>query len=136
MLGINGGMPVLWSVEILPTPWNILYAALFVVIVLFSSVISFKGNRDQWFAAFVLAGIALTPMRWIYDLFLGILILTSKRGFTPWESALAGLAILSPWVLIFVPEAARWNTAVIGIPLVWAAYLLVSLFSAQRKQPQ
>ena len=136
MLGINGGMPVLWSMEILPMPWNLLYAALFVGIMLFSSFISFKGTRDHWFAAFVLGGIALTPMRWIYDLFLGILILTSKRDFTPQEAALAGLAILSPWVLIFVPEAARWNTAVIGIPLVWAAYLVVSLFSAQRRQPQ
>ena len=66
-------------------------------------------------------GIALTPMRWMYDLFLGIFVLTEKREYSWFQTVVVAIAVLSPWVLIFFPEAERWNAAAIGIPLIWAA---------------
>jgi len=75
MLGNTGGAPVLWSLEVLPWPWKILYALFFAVLVVYA-FITFLRRRDpaRWFSATVLAGLALFPMRWIYDLLLGILV--------------------------------------------------------------
>ena len=120
MLGIKGGMSAFWSLEILPTPWNILYAVLFIGLGAFSFYSSRKRKNTGWFSAAVLMGIALTPMRWMYDLFLGILVLTEKKEYSLSQTVAAAIAVLSPWVLIFFPEADRWNAAVIGIPLIWA----------------
>jgi hypothetical protein len=134
MLGITGGMPVFWSIEILKSPWNIVYACIFVVIGIFSFFNLYrKRNHDYWFSAIVLAGIALTPMRWIYDLFLGILVLVERGNFSRLQSLIFGIAIISPWFLVLVPETMRWNAAVIGIPLIWATALLVSIFTENPK---
>ncbi len=133
MLGIKGGMPVLWSIEILSMPWNILYVGIFIGIGILSFYLAHKRKREYWFSAVILAGIALTPMRWIYDLFLGILILTERRNFSLPQSVMAGVATLSPWVLVLVPETMRWNTAVVGLPLIWATTLLVLFFTDNLK---
>jgi Glycosyltransferase family 87 len=125
MLGTKGGMPASWSLEILMRPWNILYAGFFIGMVAFAFYWSHKKNRDYWFPAVILAGIALTPMRWIYDLYLGILILVDEKDLSPYQSIIAGIAIISPWFLVLVPEEMRGNAAVIGLPLIWAVTLLV-----------
>jgi len=124
MLNAKVDFSVLWSMDALAVPWNILYASLFFGILLFSFYLTFKRNSTSWFSAAVLIGIALTPMRWIYDLFLGILILAEKRHLSPIQSWLVGAAVLSPWLLVIIPEPTRWDVAVVGIPLVWAATLL------------
>jgi len=130
MLSITGGMPVFWSFEILPTPLNILYTGIFIFIGIVSFFYSFtKKEHDYWFSAVVLLGIALTPMRWIYDLFLGILILAEGKNLSRFQSLMAGVAIISPWALVLVPKTIRWNVAVIGLPLIWATTLLVFIFA-------
>lgn len=129
MLSIKGGMPTLWSLEILKTPWNILYVCLIIGIFIFSVYLSTRNNRDYWFLSAVLMGISLTPMRWIYDLFLGILILTGRKNPSTIQSIMIGIAILLPWVLVLAPESSRWEAAIIGIPLGWAATLLVLIFT-------
>jgi hypothetical protein len=133
MLGTKGGMPVLWSLAILKPPWNIYYSGIFIGIGIFSFYLSLKGRRGYWFSASILLGIALTPMRWIYDLYLGVLILTERRNYSLLQSLMAGISILSPWVLILVPETLRWNAAVIGLPLIWAATMLALLFTKNLK---
>ncbi len=120
---------ILWSMEILSRPWNYLYAALFIGILVLSIYLSLKKNRPGWFSAAVLAGVALTPMRWIYDLFLAVLILSEARNLSPLRSLLAGIAVLSPWLLVLVPVSFRWDAAMIGIPLIWAATVLPILLS-------
>jgi hypothetical protein len=127
MLSVTGGMPVLWSLAILPLPWNILYASIFIGTGLFAFYSSYRNGNELWFPALVLLGIALTPMRWIYDLFLGILILTNQRSTSKLLSLILGVTILSPWILIFFPELLRWSVAIIGIPLMWLMCLLVFL---------
>jgi hypothetical protein len=137
MLGITGGMPVFWSIEILKSPWNIFYAGIFVIIGIFSFYyLSTKRNQEYWFSAVVLVGIALTPMRWIYDLFLGILLLVERGNFSRLQTLIFGLAIFSPWFLVLIPETLRWNAAVTGLPLIWAAALLVSIIAENPKVPQ
>jgi len=134
MLDAKVNFSVLWSVEILPAPWNILYMSPFVGILIFSFYSALKRNNTFWFPAAVLAGIALTPMRWIYDLFLGVLILAEKRNLLPIQSLLVGIAVLSPWSLVIFPEATRWNVAVVGIPLVWAVPLLSIIIHQKRER--
>lgn len=128
MLSIRGGMPVLWSIDSLSPPWSILYIVFIAGTGMWLLYLSYKKKRGDWFSAWVLVGIALTPMRWIYDLFLGILILGEKRTLSAHQSVMAGIAILSPWFLVLVPEPMRWNAAVVGLPLTWAIALVVFLF--------
>lgn len=131
MLSITGGMPVLWSQQILVSPWNFIYAAYFLAILVFGFIKSIKsGDPQPWFSATLLGGIALIPMRWIYDLFLGILIPQAGGALKPMVAILTGVAILSPWALVFVEEASRWNFAVILMPLVWSGVFLVQNISA------
>ena len=125
MLTAKVDFSVLWSMDVLSMPWNMLYVSFFIGILIFSFYLTLKRNSTSWFSAAVLVGIALTPMRWIYDLFLGILILAEKRRLSPIQSVLVGIAILSPWILVIIPEPTRWNAAIVGIPLVWAATLLL-----------
>jgi len=128
ILRTTGGMPVFWSMKILSTPWNILFLLVFIGICLGSFILLLKKEkRNYWFSAMILVGIALTPMRWIYDLFLSILLLAEERNLSRLQSIIAGLAVISPWILFFIPETIRWNVAVIGVPLIWAVYLLVSI---------
>jgi hypothetical protein len=129
-VGSKVSTTILWSIEILSLPWNILYASIFIIIGIFSFYYSFtKKEYDYWFSAIILLGIAVTPMRWIYDLFLGILLIAEKRNFSRLQSFTVSIAIISPWVLVFIPETTRWNAAVIGLPLIWAATLLMLIFT-------
>lgn len=136
MLEAKVDFTVLWSVEVLPGPWNVLYVGLFAGILIFSLYSALKGNSTFWFPAAVLAGIALTPMRWIYDLFLGILILAEKRSLSLVQSLLVCTAVLSPWVLVMFPETTRWNVAVVGIPLIWAMPVLSLLIHPKRERDE
>lgn len=124
MLETKIGTTILWSMDILLAPWNVLYAILFAGTLMLSLYLSHRRKRPYWFAAAVLAGIALTPMRWFYDLFLAILILSDERQFSPLAALLAAMALLSPWTLVVVPAPMRWNVAVVAIPLLWLATLL------------
>ncbi len=126
MLSITGGMPVFWSFSILPAPINIAHALFFILLSIVSFFYSFtKKEHDYWFSSMVLLGISLTPIRWIYDLFAGILLLAEERTFSRPKFLAVGISILSPWLLILAPESIRWNLAVIGLPLFWAATLLL-----------
>jgi hypothetical protein len=127
MLSIKGGMPVLWSMDVLSMPWNILFIATFISILFFAVYLSLKKNRDYWFPALILLGVAITPMRWIYDLFLCILVLTSTKKLSRFELPAVGLAIFSPWLLAVIPEETRWIAAIIGLPLIWASTLLIRI---------
>jgi len=134
IISIKGGMPTLWSFSILPKPYNYFYASIFIVIGIISFLYSLANREhDYWFSAIILMGIALTPMRWIYDLFLGILILTEKRKFTRLQYFMIGLTIISPWILIFIPGLLKWKIAVVGFPLLWAVILLMFIFSENMK---
>lgn len=134
MLNAKVAISILWSMELLVAPWNILYATLFIGVLILSFYLSIKRNRVYWFSAAVLAGIALTPMRWIYDLFMGILILVETRMFSPFLSLVAGAAVLSPWLLVLVPNPMRWNLAMLGLPLIWLVFVLSLMFFKEPRQ--
>jgi hypothetical protein len=119
-------MPVLWSLDTLGSPWNFIFAAFFGLLGVYSFVIARRQrDRNFWLSTTFLLGIALTPMRWIYDLYMGVLIPPEKVSLSKTQSLLLALALASPWVLIFVPDTSRWNTAVLLMPIVWVLYLLV-----------
>ena len=84
----------------------------------------------------VLVGLALFPMRWIYDLLLGILVPAAASRIGRLAAASVGMAVLAPWCLALFPEPLRWPAMVIGLPLAWAvvwlAHLSQSLKSVQR----
>jgi hypothetical protein len=131
MLSIKGGMPVLWSVQILAPPWNFLYVLYFLVLLGYGLRISLqKGELYPWFSATVLVGMGLTPMRWIYDLFAGVLVPVPRPKYARLRYSL-GLVLLSPWFLVFVPEVIRGEFAVIFFPLLWSLiFLLESVFQS------
>src|SRR5258706_1919433 len=133
MLKISGGAPVLWSLVILPWPWNALFAGVFIGIAGYAFIVSRSQNdRQYWLSATILVGIALFPMRWIYDLFLGILIPSEEKNLASISAICTGIAVLAPWILVVFPEDIRWNAAVIGLPLIWAGTFVVNIF--RRKQ--
>ena len=75
LLSNTGGAPVLWSLALLAWPWNAFYAGLFIGIGIYAFLLFIRTrNRAIWFSAAILVGLALFPMRWIYDLLLGILV--------------------------------------------------------------
>ena len=126
MLSITGGMPVLWSQQILVFPWNLLYAGYFIFLMFLGFRKSVRTGREQpLFSAAILAGIALFPMRWIYDLFLGILVSDTSVRFSRFTTAAVALAMFFPWVLPFFHENIRWNIAVIGMPVAWSCVFLM-----------
>jgi hypothetical protein len=134
MLGITGGMPVLWSIDLLSNPWKTIYAIFFGMLGIYAFLISRRDkHRDLWLSSTFLVGIALFPMRWIYDLYLGILIPPEEGKLTRIQSLATAFAVASPWALVFLPAATRWNTAIIGLPLIWTACLL-SLFAPRLLQ--
>ena len=126
ILSTTGGMPVLWSLELLPKPWRILYAAFFAGIMVYAFFDSRRRKkRDFWCSAVILSGTALFPMRWIYDLYLSIMIPSEERQLTRASSIFVGCAVMAPWCLVVLPENLRAAVIVIGLPLVWAITLLV-----------
>jgi uncharacterized protein (DUF486 family) len=121
LLGNTGGAPVLWSLALLAWPWNVFYAFLFVGIGVFAFIRFLRRRkRAQWFSAAVLAGMALFPMRWIYDLLLGILVAAETEQMGRLPAASLVIALLAPWGLALFPEPLRWPAQVIGLPLAWA----------------
>jgi hypothetical protein len=126
MLSSTGGMPVFWNLQIIPAPWNFIYIGYFFIILSYALIKSIKADDSTaWFSATVLAGIALVPMRWIYDLFLGILIPSEKKRMPNAVLSLIALAIIFPWILVFIPENNRWNFVVVMLPLVWSAVFII-----------
>jgi len=119
------GMPVLWSLNFLWWPWQILYVGFFVGIMIYALFISWRQKqRDFWCSAIILTGTALLPMRWIYDLYLFILIPSEERELPKISSIMVGIAIMAPWSLALFPERLQWSAALIGLPLIWAIALL------------
>ena len=128
LLKNTGGAPILWSLGLLTWPWNGLYALLFIGIGV-TAFIQFLRTRSHtsWFSGIILAGLALFPMRWIYDLLLGILVPAEMQKLGRLASASVSLAVLAPWGLALFPEPLRWPALVIGLPLVWA-FAWIALF--------
>ncbi|MBE3039807.1 MAG: DUF2029 domain-containing protein [Chloroflexi bacterium] len=117
----TGGAPVLWSLALLAWPWKALYAFLFTGIGAYAFIYFLRTrNRTQWFSAAILAGLALFPMRWIYDLLLGILVPAEAEQMSRLSAASVVIALLAPWGLALFPEPLRWSAQVIGLPLAWA----------------
>jgi hypothetical protein len=117
----TGGAPVLWSLALLAWPWKALYAFLFLGMETFAFFV-FLGShkRMQWFSASILAGLALLPMRWIYDLQLGLLVPAEAAPLHGLPALSVVVALLAPWGLALLPEPLRWPAQVIGLPLAWA----------------
>ena len=121
VLSNTGGAPVLWSLALLRWPWNVLYGGLFGGIGIYAFIQYLRTRqRAQWFSAAILVGLALFPMRWIYDLLLGILVPAEARQMGRLATASVGIALLASWGLAFFPEPLRWPALVIGLPLAWA----------------
>ncbi len=129
MLGSAGGAPVLWSMSILPFPINVLFALFFVFLggIALLNLLR-RSDMEQWFPVSILVGLALSPMRWIYDLLLGIMVPVEARGIKGLLSFVTVLALLMPWGLAFLPLSLRWNTQVVILPLIWAVVFLVQFF--------
>ena len=126
LLKTTGSAPVLWSLAMLAWPWNALYVALFVAIGVTAFILFLRKRlRTQWFSAAILAGLALFPMRWIYDLLLGILVPAEAHDMSALATASIVTALMAPWGLALFPEPLRWPAQVIGLPLVWAFVWLV-----------
>jgi hypothetical protein len=133
ILKMGGGAPIIWSLQALAYPWNIVYAIFLLMLLIYATIISNKeNNRNLWMSVFTLAGIAFFPMRWIYDLFLGILIPSQEKDLSAITLGSICLAVLSPWSLILLPESSRWNFAAIFIPLAWALVLTVMIYEQKR----
>jgi hypothetical protein len=129
----TGGAPVLWSMNILTWPWNACYELVFAGLIIFA-FIRFMRTRDfiPWSSITILAGLAVMPMRWIYDLLLGILIPYGKNRLTGFSALFTVVALLAPWGSVFLPEQIRWNALVISLPLIWAC---VWCFTYSFKRP-
>ena len=128
VLKIGGGAPVIWSLNALAFPLNIIYVVFFIALISYTIRISLhKNDHNLWMSAFVLAGIAFFPMRWIYDLFLGILIPSQKKNLSALSTLTVSLALISPWSLILLPDSLKWNFAAIMIPITWALSLITML---------
>jgi hypothetical protein len=127
MLSITGGMPVLWSAQILVhRPGIIFYIVYFFVVLGYGFLSQLRlADIGPWFSATILAGMGLTPMRWIYDLFLGFLVPNQNPKISSLSRVSLGLAILSPWLLVLVDETIRGEFAVIFLPLIWSLVFLV-----------
>jgi hypothetical protein len=136
VLGNTGGAPILWSVTILPWPWKGLYVLTFAGLVVYAFIRLWrKHGREQWFSAMVLAGTALFPMRWIYDLLLGILVPAEAIGMTGFLAASVVAALLAPWGLAWLPADLRWPTLVVGLPILWAIVWIIQYIPGKRPDP-
>jgi hypothetical protein len=121
VLKIGGGAAVIWSLSALAFPWNFLYSIFIAGVLIYAISIALKKNESNlWMSTFTLAGIAFFPMRWIYDLFLGLLIPSQEKDLSPLPFWTVSLALLSSWSLILIPESSRWSFAATAIPSAWA----------------
>lgn len=121
LLRNTGGAPILWTLALLAWPWKAIYIFLFAGMAVYAFIFFLRTrNRLPWFSASILAGLALIPMRWIYDLLLGILVPAEAERLSGLQAASIVLALLAPWGLALLPEPLRWSVQVIGLPLAWA----------------
>jgi glucan phosphoethanolaminetransferase (alkaline phosphatase superfamily) len=121
LLATTGGAPVLWSLAFIPWPWKAIYALLFMALGGFALAASLRRrDRSPWLSASILAGIALFPMRWIYDLLFGILIALEEKDVRSFKAISLALALIAPWLFAILPRDIRWQAEVIGMPLIWA----------------
>jgi len=121
LLQAKGDAPILWSLELAPWPWRGLYVLLFVGLLLWAARIAWQRNDPApWLTGTLLFGLAVSPMRWIYDLLLAWAVPVMANVPRGWGSALLGLALLSPWGFAWIPLPARWTAMVMGVPLFWA----------------
>lgn len=121
LLQVKGDAPILWSLELAPWPWRGLYVLLFAGLLFWAAWRAWQRNDPAaWLAGTLLSGIALSPMRWIYDLLLAWAVPVLAGAPRRWGSAVLGLALLSPWGFALIPIPARWAAMVIGVPLFWA----------------
>lgn len=133
LLHTAGGAPVLWSLALLPGAWKWLYAAFFAGVLVYAFIMLWrKRDQPQWFSATILAGLALFPMRWVYDLLLGILVPLEARGISRSLGASIALALLAPWGLALFPASTRWSALVIGLPIAWGIVWLVQFIPKTR----
>jgi hypothetical protein len=132
-----GGTSIAWSLSYLDWPWKALYAMVFIGICIFAFIRFLRTReRTQWFSAAILLGMALFPMRWIYDLLLGILIPGEMKKIGGLTAAFIVVALLAPWGMALLPEQYRWPTLVVGIPLVWALVWLTFYYSPYKLQEE
>ena len=135
LISNTGGAPILWSLAILPWPWKALYTLFFAGLVVYAFIILRRTrNQPQWFSATVLAGLALFPMRWIYDLLLGILVPAEARDLRGGLAISVVIALVVPWGLTLFQPSLRWSAYVVGLPLAWAIVWLVQFIYARRKR--
>ena len=128
LLKETGGAPILWSYVSLTSPWNYIFIVAFLS-VMACGLINFIKSRlfHPWISSSIIVGMALMPMRWIYDLAAGFLTLGDIRQPRGWTAVLVGLALLLPWMVTIFPEPARWNAMLVGMPVVWALVWLMNL---------
>lgn len=120
LLQTKGEAPILWSLELAPWPWRDLYVLLFAGLLLWAAWIARRRNDPApWLTGTLLFGLALSPMRWIYDLLLAWAVPTLAGTPRCRDSVALGLALLSPWGFAWIPVPARWTAMVIGVPLLW-----------------
>ncbi len=133
MLQATGGAPIIWSYSALPFPWNLVYILLFIAIFIYAWVIYWKSRSNPpWQSASILLGMALLPMRWIYDLALGFLILADVQPPRRWNAVLVVFILILPWILLIFSEPARWQAMVVILPLGWAIIWMVNYFLARK----
>lgn len=129
LLTTAGGAPILWSLGSIPWPWKAVYILFFVSLVIFAFITSLRShNRIAWLSGTILAGIALFPMRWIYDLLFGILIALEEKDLHGLKAISLSVALFAPWLFAVLPREIRWQAEVIGIPLIWAITWLTFFF--------
>jgi hypothetical protein len=120
MLKTTGGAPVLWSLALLDRPWNVLFALLFTGMGVYAFIRFLRLRKsNEWFSAVIVIGLALFPMRWIYDLMLGILVPAAAGRMGRLAAVSVVLALLAPWGLALFPGSSRQMAQVIVLPLVW-----------------
>jgi hypothetical protein len=121
MIQGTGGAPIIWSYTALSSPWNIVYFVLFIAIFLYALVNYFKSRSSQsWFSASILTGMAILPMRWIYDLAVGFILLADVKQPRGWNAILLVAVLSLPWMLTILPEPVRWQAMVVIVPIGWA----------------
>ncbi len=137
LLTTTGGAPVLWSLAFLPWPWKAFFILLFVGLAVFAFIISLRRrDRTPWLSASVLAGIALFPMRWIYDLLFGILIALEEKDVRGAKAISLAAALLAPWLFALLPREIRWQAEVTGMPLIWAIAWWTFFHKSNRSIPK
>lgn len=133
LVQVKGEAPILWGLDLAPWPWKGVYVLLFAVLLLWAAWIAWRrSDPAPWLTGTLLFGLALSPMRWIYDLLLAWAVPTLAGTPRRRDSVALGLALLSPWGFAWIPLPARWTAMVIGVPLLWVG-AWVALYATGRR---